>query len=121
MTVTALSLLPGSKQQQQPRQHISASGVTECQRYVTHTSRVAHTGVTPGLASRLRRKGRDRRRPQFAKRFRLFGDEEWGDDGWRAMQAAEKTLSRVAGQSMRWNGIGMVISDRHACSPGPGP
>ena len=49
------------------------------------------------------------RQCQFAKRFRLFGDEKWSDR-WRAMQAAEKTPSRVAGPSMCWNGIGVAIS-----------
>jgi hypothetical protein len=45
---------------------------------------------------------------------------KWSDR-WRAMQAAEKIPSRVAGLSTRWNGIGVAISDRRGGFRGPGP
>jgi hypothetical protein len=57
---------------------------------------------------------------EFAKRFRLFGDEQWSNS-WRAIGVAARLPSRVIDPSMCWSGIGSAICDRQGGFYAPGP
>src|SRR5689334_834491 len=59
------------------------------------------------------------RQLKIAKRFRLFAEEK-RSIRWRAIQAAERLLSRAADASMCWTGTGAAVFDRRGGSHGLG-